>query len=191
MGYQRLPKEKKNKIGREREIILSFSEGTVNSGERRKKWNYKTILAASFAKQTYFHRVLPITATNLNRLHLSESKKLFLIVREKATLLSTRIEIPLLSPTSPAHCSWFSQRGELLPPSCKTCSWAPSPPLPGPRQRVASPVEQATIQQVIITVGLMAHTCLPMACHWQSTQRVSMRHQTLMDHRMLWVGTQR
>lgn len=108
MGYQHLPKEKKNNIGREREIILNFSEGTVE--KEGKDGTIKQYLAASFAKQTYFRKVLPITATNFNRLYLSESKKPFLIVREKATLLSTLIEVPLLSPTSPARCSRFTVR---------------------------------------------------------------------------------
>lgn len=46
--------KKKNKIGRERETILSFSEGTVNSGERRKKLNYKTILGSQLCKTNIF-----------------------------------------------------------------------------------------------------------------------------------------
>lgn len=47
-------KKKKNKIGRERRIILSFSEGIVNSGERREKWNYKTTLGSQLCKTNIF-----------------------------------------------------------------------------------------------------------------------------------------
>lgn len=50
--------KKKNKIGGERGIILSLSEGTVNSGERRKKWNYKTILGSQLCKTNIFSQNL-------------------------------------------------------------------------------------------------------------------------------------
>ena len=62
-----------------------------------KNGTIKQHLAASFAKQTYFCKALPITATNFNRLYLSESKKPFLIVREQKTLPLTLEENPLLS----------------------------------------------------------------------------------------------
>lgn len=78
--------------------------------KKEKNGTIKQYLAASFAKQTYFHEVFPITATSFNGLYLSESKKHFLIVRGRTMLLCTLIGIPVLSPTSTTHSSPFPVR---------------------------------------------------------------------------------
>lgn len=111
-------KKKRTKlVGRDH---FKFLRGYCKQWRKKgKNGTIKQYLAASFAKQTYFHKVLPITATSFNRLYLSESKKPFLIVREKATLLRTHRNSSSEPYFNQTLLSVHSQRQEFLPPGCK------------------------------------------------------------------------